>query len=172
MTVEKQTFGAYPQQVAQIIDASIERAQPSDAEVRLRTEVSPGCTVSDSELLNGPETCQMRVPSFAETPFRFMGMTYDLGTLSERTLDLGMQEQLSDDLGRQEEPFDFSSQAEATLKCCTICRTTPFKCTDDVEDECTVCNEVSWFCTNAMRDQNLWWVMSPRGETISTRQWS
>ena len=76
MTIEKQTFGAHPQQVAQIIDDVIERVQPSDAEVRLRPEVSPGASASDSGLLNGPETYQMRVPSFAETPFRFMGMTF------------------------------------------------------------------------------------------------
>ena len=77
-----------------------ERGQLSDAEVRLRTEVSPGATVSDSGPLNGPETYQMLVPSFAETPFRFMGRVINLGTLSERTLDLGMHATL--DLGMQE----------------------------------------------------------------------
>ena len=33
-----------------------------------------------------------------------------------------------------------------TLKCCTVCRTTPCKCADDVEDECNVCNEVPCIC--------------------------
>ena len=62
MTIENQTFGVQPQQVAQIIDAAIERGQPSDAEERLRTEVSPGATVADSGLLNNCLMVQRHIP--------------------------------------------------------------------------------------------------------------
>ena len=92
-----------------------------DAEERLHTQDA----LDIPELINGPECYQLPVPNFAETSFRFMGMELDL---------------------RNAQSVDLSLQDVEALKCCAVCRTSPCKCRDDVEDECMVCNEIPCVC--------------------------
>ena len=117
MAIEERSFGG--DQMEQLLSA--QSSESLDAEERLRNQDMqdmPG-------LINGPECYQLPVPDFAETPFRFMGMEIDL---------------------RNAQRVSLSLPAVEALKCCTVCRTSPCKCRDDVEDECMVCNEVPCVC--------------------------